>query len=220
MSTRFLPVREAELVRWLANFSAPISASPATYNLSAGDAAQIAAAVGDFQTAFLIADAPATRTRTAVLEKNTQKKNVTAIVRRFAGIIRADVTIASADKLALGLVLRDTRPARVNPPETAPVLGVSRISTGMHALHAADENVSGRGKPLRAAGVLVYRTVGDGSARYPEQATYLGMFTRTRFESPFTAADRGKFATYFARWVNAKGEPGPWSNALSVAIAA
>lgn len=38
--------------------------------------------------------------------------------------------------------------------------------------------------------------------------------------SAFTAADRGKTATYFARWVNAKGEPGPWSQALSIAIAA
>ena len=34
------------------------------------------------------------------------------------------------------------------------------------------------------------------------------------------AADRGKFATYFARWTNARGEMGPWSNPVSACIAA
>jgi hypothetical protein len=220
MSTRFLPIREAELDAWLANFSTLISATPTRYNLSPGDAAEIAAAVSAWHAAYQTAVAPATRTVTSVLDKNMQKKNVTAIVRRFAAVIRADVTIASADKINLGLVLRDTRPPRVNPPASEPNLSMTKMATGMHFMHATNGGEESLRRPKSAAGLVVFRAVGDTPPSEPSEATYLGHFTRTRFTSSFTAEDRGKFATYFARWVNAKGEPGPWSRGVSVAIAA
>jgi hypothetical protein len=105
------------------------------------------------------------------------------------------------------------------------VLGLRKMDTWLHILDARD-TVTGRGgKPPRTAGLVVFRAVGEGSRARPDEPggatlTYLGLFTRPRFASEFTPAARGKTATYFARWINAKGEPGPWSFALSVAIAA
>ncbi|HVU65222.1 MAG TPA: hypothetical protein VHC70_14665, partial [Phycisphaerales bacterium] len=108
----------------------------------------------------------------------------------------------------------------IPPPASVPVLALRRSDPGAHALLAMDGSSERAGKPDRVAALVVFRAVADGPVRRPEEGAYLGLFTRPRFASNVTAADRGKTATYFARWANAKGEPGPWSNALSVAIAA
>ena len=42
--------------------------------------------------------------------------------------------------------------------------------------------------------------------------TFLGLDTRTPYLAEYGGADGGKPAHYMARWVNAKGEKGPWSS--------
>jgi hypothetical protein len=42
--------------------------------------------------------------------------------------------------------------------------------------------------------------IGDGEARDPEQAKFVGAFTTNPIGVDFDAADDGKQATYFARW--------------------
>jgi len=39
------------------------------------------------------------------------------------------------------------------------------------------------------------------------------------FESKFALADVGKSVWYIARYINTRGNPGPWSNAVSAAVA-
>jgi hypothetical protein len=223
MSKRFLPVREHELNNWLANFAQKISAAPGTYGLTVGDSAAVSAAVSLWHAAFTAASAPTTRTGPAVQEKRNAKRHVTAVVRPIAAKVRANDDVSSELKLGLGLVLRSRAP--VPAPQTHPVLGLRKMDTRRHILDAHDIVTGRGGKPDRVAGLVVFRAVGEGVAPHPGSSSadglsYLGLFTRPRFTSEFTTADRGKTATYFARWVNAKGEPGPWSFALSVAIAA
>lgn len=223
MSRRFLPVRESELDDWLANFASQIAASPGKYGLTTGDAAEISSAVDAWHAAFLAAAAPSTRTVATVQTKRNAKAAVTAVVRSAAARIRSNATVASDLKIGLGLVLRSHGGSPVPPPETRPVLGLRSMNIGVHTLDARDAAATRGGKPDRTTGLVVFRAVGDRATVTPEGTdglTYMGLFTRLRFESAFTAADRGKTATYFARWVNAKGEAGPWSQGLSVAIAA
>lgn len=216
-------MREAGLDEWLANFSAQISASPVKYGLTPADAAQIAAAVAAWHAAYAAAAAPDTRTRARVQEKRSARAAVTAVVRRFAARIRSNDAVAADLKIGLGLVLRTGAGTPVPAPRTFPVLGLRRMDTRLHTLTASDEVPGRRGKPPRSAGLVVFRAVADGPVTHPERSAgvaYLGLFTRPRIDSAFTESDRGKTATYFARWVNAKGEPGPWSRPLSVAVAA
>lgn len=221
MSTRFLPTQESALDAWLANFSARISAAPASYRLTPMDAAEIAAAVDDWHKAYLVATSPATRTVPSVADKRGQKKIVVRVVRSFAARIRADESISNELKINLGLKLRPRRGEPVPTPEGIPVLAVRRLAVGMHELRAMDSDTRpSRGKPPRVASIMVYRAVGETPARSPIDADFLTLSTRVAFASTFTHADHGKTATYFARWINSKGEAGPWSIAMSAPIAA
>lgn len=221
MSTRFLPTQEGALNNWLQNFSTRISASPGTYGLKPADAASIAAAVAAWVLAYQTAVAPSTRTRGAVAAKRIEKKNVVAVVRGFAGVIRGDDSVSGELKINLGLRLRPRRGAPVPAPADAPALALHRMGTGVHELRARRSGEStSSAKPYGVASLMVYRAVGEGAARGVEEAQFLTLVTRARFTSTFERAQRGQTATYFARWINTKGEPGPWSNAMSAAIAA
>ena len=221
MSIRFLPTQEAVLDNWLANFSAKMSAGPATYGLSSGDAAEIKAAVDSWHAAFETALAPSTRTMPSVAEKRVQKKNVVRVVRSFAARVRSNGTVSDELKIHLGLRLRAPAGSPVPPPPTAPTLTVRRIDMGSHQMWAADiEAAPRRGKPAWAAGLMVFRAVGEEPTHRPQDAAFLTLVTKTSFVSTFAHADSGKTASYFARWINAKGELGPWSTASIAAIAA
>jgi hypothetical protein len=221
MSTRFLPTQESVLDNWLANFSTLISADPAAYGLSPADAAQIAAEVDKWHALYLVAESPETRTRGAVAAKRGQKKVVVAVVRGFAARVRANDAVSDELKLGLGLKLRPRRGEPVGVPASAPALALTGFKLGRHELRALDPDTRpSRGKPPKIAAIMVYRAVAPAMVNRPQDAEFLTLSTRVRIESAFTRADHGQTATYFARWINSKGEAGPWSAAMSAPIAA
>ena len=59
------------------------------------------------------------------------------------------------------------------------------------------------------------RSLGD-----PAAFTFLTMTTRPSFRAEFKAGEGGKTAVYMARWVNTRGEKGPWSEVTTATVAA
>jgi hypothetical protein len=217
----YLPSREDALDAWIANFKSLIAASPTTYGLVAGDATAITNAYNSWHTAYLLAINPSTRTSSTIIAKNTQKTNVLRVVRGYAATIRANRAVADNLKNDLGLRVRDAVPTPVPAPTTKPVLNIARTEQGFMNITAADEATpSKRARPAGSVGMLLYRAVAEDAVNSPSQATFLTFVGKPAAQSDFTTADRGKTATYFARWTNARGEVGPWSSAVSGAIAA
>jgi hypothetical protein len=54
----------------------------------------------------------------------------------------------------------------------------------------------------------------------PDEAQFYGKFTKNPVAVGFAPADNGKQATYFARWAGRRGDTGPWSAPVTLAIAA
>lgn len=221
MATDYIPSRDSDLDAWLNNFKTLIAANPTTYGLVAADGTAITNAFNAWHTAFLAATNPTTRTKGTVSTKNTQRGIVLGVVRGYAATIRVNKAVSNELKLGLGLHVADTQPTPVPPPATYPILSISKIGQGMQDLRAADqETPNKRAKPAGAAGLLLFRTVGEAPVSEPTGAQFLSFVSQGKFTSNFTPADNGKTATYFARWTNSKGEMGPWSPPASMPIAA
>ena len=47
-----------------------------------------------------------------------------------------------------------------------------------------------------------------------EREGFLALDTRTPYRADWTGADAGKIAHYLLRWVNTRGEKGPWSETV------
>jgi hypothetical protein len=70
---------------------------------------------------------------------------------------------------------------------------------------------------------------GEGDAAAPDAARMLGdpatfsfltLTTRPTLRTDFTTAAGGKTAVYMLRWVNTRGEKGPWSEIATATVAA
>lgn len=217
----FIPSREIDLDAFANNFKTLIAANPTNYALVAADATAITNAYNSWHTAWLLATNPGTRTRPNIEAKNEQKAILLGVIRGYAAAISANRAVSDPLKMGLGLHIHDATPTPVPPPSTMPVLRIDRIEQGFQNVSATDEATPNRrARPAGSVGLLLYRAVGPDAVNDPADATFVTFVGKASVRSSFTAADRGKTVTYFARWTNARGEVGPWSRGVSASIAA
>jgi hypothetical protein len=65
-----------------------------------------------------------------------------------------------------------------------------------------------------------WRTDEPDPSIVPAALTFLTMTTRPSFRAEFKAGEGGKTAVYMARWINTRGEKGPWSEITTATVAA
>jgi hypothetical protein len=66
----------------------------------------------------------------------------------------------------------------------------------------------------------IWVKVGDPAPTDPSQCVFLALDTRTPYTADYAGTDAGKVAHYMLRWVNTRGEKGPWSETVSATIGA
>jgi hypothetical protein len=224
MYTPYIPPRDADFSNWLLNFSTLLTAAPATYGLVAGDATAVAAQNTAFQAAYTAAINPATRTPVNIATKDAARADAEAVVRPYAVSISLNAGVDVGDKAAIGVTVRNTTPSPIPPPTTVPSL-VLRSQTPLNILLGyTDASLpAGKAKPFGAIAIELWQSIGTTAAVDPDQTRFVGTYTKSPFTHAFLAADRGKVATFFARWVTRSGPAGrasvgPWSASLVTSV--
>ncbi len=221
MSDSFIPVTDAGALGWMQTFSGGISAAPATYMLTPADATTIADAVDAYAAAYTIAINPAQRTRVSIQAKDEARAIAEALCRQYAILIKYNAGINNPDKLAIGVRPVNDGRDPIACPQTSPILAVIAATPGRQNLRFSDSlTPDSRAKPFGASELQLFIAINDADIADPSQAQFYGKFTRNPIEVTFSHADNGKQATYFARWASRRGETGPWSAPVSLAIAA
>ena len=221
MSESFIPRSDADALVWMLAFSGGISSSPGTYELTAADAATIAAAVSAFQIALLIAEAPLTRTPGNINAKDTRRNAAEALCRQYAIQIKYNNGITDQAKIDIGVRPVNESREPIYCPQTSPLVNVTAATPGSHTVHFADSlepNI--KRKPFGAAALQVYVFIGDAPTINEDEARFIGLYTKNPVVVGFQPEDDGKMATYFARWSGKRGDMGPFSLPVSMRIAA
>jgi hypothetical protein len=217
----FIPSQDPQALLWMQTFANGIQANPALYMLTAPDAVAISAAVAGFAAALAITSVPATRTPVTVAAKDDARTAAEQICRQFAALIKFNAGISDPDKIAIGV--RPVNPNRnpINVPETSPLLNVIAATPGAQTLRYADSMTpDSPAKPFGATELQLFVAVGTAPVIDPDAAKFYGKFTKNPIGVAFDPTDNGKQATYFARWADRKGQVGPWSLPVTMAIAA
>lgn len=213
MPSNYLPQPLADFSAFVVNFAALITAAPATYGLVAGDATAIQTSVDAFSDAYLTSTTPSTRTKVTVQATVDARNATVQVVRSYGRLILANAGVADADKVALGLHLRDAVNTPIPAPSTAPVINVIGASPGVLTCTSRDAmsapNV--KAKPFGATQLLLYVAFGTVAPVTPAATPFRGAFTKTPFALDTTAGTPGQTAFIYGRWTNQKGELGPWS---------
>jgi hypothetical protein len=217
----WIPNKDADFDTFSTQFKVLLAANPTNYGISSADATAITTAWTSWHTAYMVATNGSTRNHGTIQTKDQQKANLKSVMQSYGATIRANHAVSDELKINLGLRVRDVHPTPIPPPSTAPALLMGAMRQGLQQVRATDETTpNSRAKPAGTAGMLVFRSVADGPVTDPTQAQFLVFAGKTAFECTYTPVDNGKTATYFARWTNAKGEMGPWSQPMPVSIAA
>lgn len=217
----FIPSREADLLTYAQTFSATLTGDFAGYGLVNSDATNLATLVAGFAAAYAVANDPATRTRSKLIEKDIAKGQLVLTLRSLSARIQANPGVTSAQKTDIGLPIRDRIPTPVPAPATKPVLELAGEDVCRHLVRIRDEaSPSSRAKPQGSVGAQIFVYIGENPPLDLEKWSLRGVATKGSFLIDYAEGDIGKKAHVAARWTNRIGQPGPRSDAVSRLIAA
>lgn len=216
----YIPDSDVEFRAWLKNFLDYAGANLAALGLVAADIAPLQAAAVTMNTAIDNNVAAQAALRAAVESKDAARAAAEALVRSLAQRIQTTATVLDSQRHSLGLNVRSTARTPSAVPTTRPVATIDTSQRLQHTISFGDEETPGnRKKPEGASGCEVWVKLGTAPID-PSELTYLATDTRTPYTAVFDGADAGKVAHYMLRWVNSRGERGPWSQTVSATITA
>ena len=218
----YIPAKDAAFGNWLDNFSALITASPATYGLVSGDAAAIASVTATWDSAYALVTSPMTKTPNTVNAKNTARINALATVRPYAQNIALNAGVLTADKIAIGINPRQSTPLPITDPTTYPALTIVQALPLQHVFRFRDQlaSPSVKAKPYGVTQLFLYGTASATPITDPSTLNFIGAYTKSPATATWLTGDVGKTAYYAAQWATRKGLVGPWSPIVSMTVAA
>lgn len=215
--------REPELITQLPVFASGIAANIGLYQVSQPDSDAISTAVDEFVAKYTVWNNPATRTAGNLEAKNASKFSALSLCRVFYRAIQLNNGISNEAKVDIGVTpLSNTRTER-NCPQTSPSITITASTPGAQTASFRDStDLTRRALPMGATMCQLFVEVGteNGETFDITKARFVGNYTTNPMAVVFDEADRGKQATYFARWGGRRNEFGQWSLPVSMTIAA
>lgn len=219
MPKDYIPKSTAARADWLDNFVTTVAADKVKFNLSDPEVAELTDANSTLQTAISELAEALDNYNAKLAAKNQAESAAVSKARIRAQQIQANPNITDAERAKLRLTLRDTEPTPMSAPQSFPIVVIDNSKRLRQTLTYFDSNTpTSRARPVNASGAEVSRYIGETPPTGPEQFQRLDESRRSPFTVEYTGADAGKTAYYMLRWVNSRGEKGPWSETVSATI--
>jgi hypothetical protein len=216
----YLPKNDHKLLQWVINFLNRLSVILARLGFPLEVYEALQALRGDFEAKLEVAEAPTTRTRGAIDDKNVAKKKLNSAVRAAVQRYLAhnpDVTEKDHDDLGLPNYKTTRTPAPV--ADEAPDFDVNTSVIG-HIIIAFFEKGSNhkKAKPVGQHCVEIGWAQSDTPVTRWDELTHSNVDTNSPFTLSFENDQRGKTIYFALRWENTRGDKGPWSTITSAII--
>lgn len=222
MAMDYLPAADAAFGPWLQNFVVYANAHLADLGIPLNDLIPVIDAHEAWKTAYAAHLAAQAAAQSATQGKEAARAAAEAAVRALVRRFQASPAVSDAERAALGITVPDATPSPVGPPASPPVVKVEAVARLRHVIHFADAATpTKKAKPPGVSGAEIWvklAPVADPVPTDPKALTFVALDTRTPYTLDFDAADGGKNAHYMLRWVNTKGEKGPWSETATATV--
>ena len=156
--------------------------------------------------------------------KDSARRELERQVRPISNFVQTYFNTSNADRAEMGITVRDTSPSPAPAPTTRPLALVQSGQRLTHQLRLVDESTpTRRARPAGVLGAEVWVKLVDAdqpTPTNPAALTFLTMTTKPTFRADFKPGEGGKTAVYMARWINTRGEKGPWSEITTATVAA
>ena len=221
MANDYIPRGDAEFNGWLANFITYANANLVNLGLVAGDMTPVTTARTTWNSKYPAHIAAAAAAVSAREGKDAARVGVEAAVRPLVRRLQASASVDNSERAALGITVPDKEPSPVGPPTTRPVVTVDASQRLQHTIDFTDETTpTRRAKPAGVIGAEIGVKVDGPPPVDPGELTFLAVDTRAPYTRDYDGAQGSKPAHYMLRWVNSRGETGPWSETATATIGA
>jgi hypothetical protein len=174
----------------------------------------------DFVQKLEIAEAPATRTKVTIQEKNDARHLLEKKLRQSTGeYLTRNHRVTDADRDSLGLPIHKTTHTPAPVATTYPDFDVDSGTIRRLTINYYDAGgKKSKAKPEGQHGAEIRWTISDAPVVDIDDLTHSSFDTRTPFTLEFQGHERGKTVYFCLRWENTRGKKGPWSEIVSAII--
>ncbi|HUT90487.1 MAG TPA: hypothetical protein VMY37_13380 [Thermoguttaceae bacterium] len=217
----YIPGADGAFDSWQENFATYVLANLAALGLDALEIADMNAARAAWSTGYPAHSAAQAAAESARETKDTARQAYEAEIRPLVRQLQASPDVDNTERAAMGITVPDATPTAAVPPATRPVVTVDTAERLRHVIAFQDEATPTRkAKPQGVMGAEIWVKIGDPAPVDPSELEFLAVDSRTPYTTDFDGADGGKTAHYMLRWLNTRGEKGPWSETASATIGA
>jgi len=213
-----IPGPDPDFHKWVLPFCDYVSTNATTLGLPAGDVAPLTTAVTTWKTDYPAHTTAQSNASSAKLKKDNTRAAIEAIARPLIQGLQASTKVTDDQRAAMNIHVRATTRTRVAVPATRPLGSVDTSQRFQHILSYRDENSTGRGKPSGVASCEIWSKVGGTPPKDISEMTYLAASTRSPYRVQYSGAQAGQSVCYWLRWVNTRGQQGPWSEPITATI--
>jgi hypothetical protein len=211
-SKDFIPNADGKFNTYQGNFLTLVIANLIAWVILPAASTALAVFQTDWNSKWAIAQNRASRTPEDTKAKNVSKKAYIKAIRAFVKTwITGNALITDPQRLALGVnILKLTR-TPMPVPIAQPIL---EIDETVHTIHKVSfrqaSDVQSKGKPDGVASCEIRVQVGGVLPVDPEICP-IDYIRGKAFSITYDATQVGLTVYYFARWINTRGVPGPWT---------
>lgn len=221
MKTKQFPTRGSELGPFADHYVDTLKAHPGDYQTGDNRTDRLKTLTNDYNVKFAAQLAAQDAAKAATVAKDEAQAALLAELSSVTRLIKGNDEVSNTSLERLGLQPRSTHRTPVQRPTEFPLLEVTDSACLQQTLAIINpESRTRRGKPAGVIGCEIYVSV--ASTAPSREADYRLVAVATRGSEVVTFADKdgGQPAHYRARWINSRGETGPFSPVFSATIPA
>ena len=218
---QIIPRREGDFNAWTNHFADTLTQHADEYFLTDIEVKDLKRLHAAWDKDYAAAISASDIARAATETKNETRAALEQLERNIAKRIMADTRVSNSLQKEAGLPVHKKTRTPVPVPTTSPKGQIVATNRLEHSILVTDSQTpTKRSKPPGVIGCEVMLLISETYSVNPADYSLVGLWTRFPDVVTFTAKDAGKTAHYLFRWINTKGEKGPWSPTTSATIPA
>lgn len=216
----YIPKSDADMNVWQGNLVEIIEPNATAWGIPNDDFGVLKEKQNTWAAAYAKASNKQNRTSADVLAKGNAGADYKKAIRSFvAQWLANNSKVSDIDRTRMGLTVKSGIRTATPTPTTSPVAFIDFSMRQQHTIHYYDEaSAHSNAKPEGVHGCEIYMKVDGDAPKDASELMYVATCTAAPYLIKFDGNKTAKMVYYWLRWVNTRGECGPWSIAASAMV--
>lgn len=213
----YIPSNDTDFTMWQANLTNIIEANMTDWGILPADFTALTGKQATWDEAFMKASNKQNRTMADVQAKDDARMPYEKEIRVFvAQWLASNTKVTNSDRERMGLTVKSGTRAPIPAPTTQPIGNIDYSVRLQHIIHYFDQtSPHKKAKPAGVHGCEIWMKIDGDAPVKTSELSYLVTDTNSPYVLTFEGDQAGKIVYYWLRWVNSRGEQGPWSKMIS-----